>query len=58
MEDGDRVAAFGAYSGVYKATDRAMTASFAHLYVVRHGKIASMVQYVDSHMVRQALEAS
>jgi ketosteroid isomerase-like protein len=55
MEDGDRVAAFGVYSGTYKATGKSMTASFAHLYEVRDGKIASMVQYVDSQMVVQAL---
>jgi ketosteroid isomerase-like protein len=55
MEDGDRVAAFGAYHGTYKATGKSMTASFAHLYHVKDGKIASMVQYVDSHMVMQAL---
>ena len=55
MEDGDRVAAFGVYSGTYKATGKSMTASFAHLYEVRDGKIASMVQYVDSHMVMKAL---
>jgi ketosteroid isomerase-like protein len=55
MEDGDRVAAFGVYSGTYKATGKSMTASFAHLYQVRDGKIASMVQYVDSHMVMKAL---
>jgi ketosteroid isomerase-like protein len=35
-----------------------MTASFAHLYEVRDGKIASMVRYVDSHMVMQALDVS
>jgi len=57
MEDGDRVAAFGVYHGTYKATEKSMTASFAHLYEVRNGKIASMVQYVDSHMVSQALRA-
>lgn len=57
MEDGDRVAAFGVYSGTYKATGKSMTASFAHLYKVRDGKIASMVQYVDSHTVMQALDA-
>lgn len=55
MEDGDQVAAFGVYSGTYKATGKSMTAHFAHLYKVRDGKIASMVQYVDSHMVVQAL---
>ncbi len=56
LEDGDRVAAFGFYSGTYKATGKSMTASFAHLYRVSDGKIASMVQYVDSHLVMQALE--
>jgi uncharacterized protein len=55
MEDGDRVAAFGVYSGTYKATGKSMKASFGHLYRVRDGKIASMVQYVDSHMVMKAL---
>jgi ketosteroid isomerase-like protein len=57
MEDGDRVAAFGIYTGIYKATGNAMRASFAHLYEVRNGKIARMTQYVDSHMVRKALVA-
>ncbi|KQQ35603.1 ketosteroid isomerase [Rhizobium sp. Leaf306] len=57
MEDGDRVAAFGIYHGTYKGTGKSMTASFAHLYEVRGGKIASMVQYVDSQMVSQALRA-
>lgn len=57
MEDADRVAAFGVYHGTYKVTGKSMTASFAHLYEMRNGKIASMVQYVDSHMVSQALRA-
>jgi uncharacterized protein len=34
-----------------------MQASFAHLYAFRDGKIARMVQYVDSHMVQQAMQA-
>ena len=57
LEDGDRVAAFGVYSGTYNATGKSMQASFAHLYQLRDGKIASMVQYVDSHMVMKALSA-
>jgi uncharacterized protein len=56
LEDGDRVAAFGVYSGTYKATGRAMRAAFAHLYEVMDGKIVRMTQYVDTHMVRQALD--
>ena len=53
--DGDQVVAFGEYSGTYKATGRSMRAAFAHHYTLRNGKIARMVQYVDSYMVRQAL---
>jgi uncharacterized protein len=57
IEQGNRIAAFGFYSGTYKATGRFMQASFAHLYIFRDGKIARMVQYVDSHMVQQAMRA-
>jgi ketosteroid isomerase-like protein len=53
--EGDHVVAFGEYSGTYKATGRSMRAAFAHHYTLRSGKIVRMVQYVDSHMVRQAL---
>jgi uncharacterized protein len=58
LEDGDRVAAFGVYSGTYNATGKSMRASFAHLYQVRDGKIASMTQYVDTAMVRKALKST
>ena len=55
LEDGDRVAAFGVYSGTYKATGRSMRAAFAHLYQVRDGKIVSMTQYDDTLVVSRAL---
>ncbi len=55
LADGDRVAAFGVYSGTYKATGKSMQATFAHLYEVRDGKIRSMTQYVDTVMVAKAL---
>jgi uncharacterized protein len=55
LADGDRVAAFGIYSGTYKATGKSMTAAFAHLYEVKDGKIARMTQYVDTAMVQKAL---
>ncbi|AOO79207.1 nuclear transport factor 2 family protein [Bosea vaviloviae] len=55
LEDGDHVAAFGVYSGTYKATGKSMRATFAHLYALRDGKILRMTQYVDTAMVRQAL---
>jgi ketosteroid isomerase-like protein len=55
LEDGDRVAAFGVYSGTYKATGKSMRSPFAHLYLVNNGKIATMVQYVDTVLVQKAL---
>jgi ketosteroid isomerase-like protein len=55
LADGDRVAAFGVYSGTYRATGKAMTATFAHLYRLQEGKIVSMEQFVDSHPVQLAL---
>jgi len=55
VADGARVAAFGVYSGTYRKTGKAMSASFAHLYHLEDGEIVRMEQYVDSHQVRQAL---
>lgn len=58
VTEGDQVVAFGTYSGTYGATGRSMRAAFAHHYTLRGGKIVRMVQYVDTHMVRRALESS
>jgi len=55
LADGDRIAAFGVYSGVYRQTGKAMQASFAHLYRVQNNKIVDMQQFVDSAMVREAM---
>lgn len=55
MADSDQVAAFGVYSGTYRKTGIAMTATFAHLYRLKDGKIVAMEQYVDSAMVLRAL---
>ncbi|MFT3937807.1 nuclear transport factor 2 family protein [Rhodopseudomonas sp.] len=55
LADGDRVAAFGVYSGTYKATGKSMRAAFAHLYEIEDGKIRRMTQYVDTVMVAKAL---
>jgi len=54
LEDGDKVAAFGVYSGTFVATGKAMTAPFAHLYTLRDGKIITMHQYVDTVLVARA----
>mgnify|MGYP000677471518 CR=1 FL=1 len=55
LADGDRVAAFGVYSGTHKATGKSMTSPFAHYYELRDGKIIRMRQYVDTVLVARAL---
>jgi uncharacterized protein len=57
LADGDQVAAFGVYSGTYRSTGKAMTATFAHLYKLRDGKIIRMEQYVESAKVLEAMQA-
>ena len=55
VAEGERVVAFGRYSGTYKATGRSVTAPFAHLWTVRHGKITGFVQYTDTAKVLEAV---
>jgi len=43
------------YSGIYRRTGKAMSATFAHLYRLDGGKIVTMEQVVDSQQVQQAL---
>ncbi|SPL69623.1 nuclear transport factor 2 family protein [Acinetobacter stercoris] len=56
LADGDKVAAFGVYSGTYKQTGKAFEAAFAHLYHLKDGKIVTMQQIVDSALVNDALK--
>lgn len=55
IADGDKVAAFGVYSGIYKATGKSMTSPFAHYYELRESKVIRMRQYVDTVLVSRAL---
>lgn len=52
--EGERVVAFGAYGGTYKATGQAMSAPFAHLWTVRDARIVGFVQYTDTAKVLEA----
>lgn len=53
--EGERVVAFGAYGGTYKATGQTMRAPFAHLWTVRAGQIVGFIQYTDTAKVMEAL---
>jgi len=53
---GDTVIGTGFYRGTYKGTSRSMSASFAHVFTLKGGKIVRFVQYVDSKKVWEAIE--
>lgn len=57
IENGDRVVALGVYSGVARATGKAMRASFAHVWRIRDGKLDRFDMYADTALVQAALAA-
>jgi ketosteroid isomerase-like protein len=54
--DGDKIMAFGTYSGTYKATNKYFEARVAHLWKLKEGKIIRFEQFVDSKTVFDALK--
>lgn len=48
LADGDRVAAFGTYSGVGRSTGQPLLAPFVHLWTVADGQLRRFDQYTDS----------
>ncbi|MDE2486842.1 MAG: nuclear transport factor 2 family protein [Alphaproteobacteria bacterium] len=58
LGDGDRVAVFGTYTGVARATGRALKAPFVHAWTVAGGKLVRFVQHTDSAAWNAALAAS
>lgn len=55
VAQGDKVFAYGNYSGVYKATGRTLNARVAHLWTLAGGKVTHFEQFVDSHTVQLAI---
>ena len=53
---GDKVAAYGTYSGTYKATGKYFEARVTHLWKLKDGKIVSFEQFVDSKTVVDAMK--
>jgi hypothetical protein len=49
------VVSLGAYSGTFKATGKAMTAPFAHAWIVRGDRISRFIQYTDTIKIREAM---
>lgn len=57
VDGGASIVVLGHYSGSYKATGKSFRAPFAHVWKVRDGKILRFVQYTDTVLVQQALQA-
>ncbi len=55
LDAGDRVVSLGTYSGMYKATGREVRAQFAHVWVVREGRVHSFQQYTDTKQFADAV---
>lgn len=55
VAQGDKVFAFGTYSGTYVKTGKYFSARVAHLWKIHSDKIVSFEQFVDSHTVVNAM---
>lgn len=55
VASGDKVFAYGTYSGIYKATGKNFKARVAHLWKLKEGKIIHFEQFVDSKTVWDAM---
>ena len=51
LAEGDKVIAYGTYTGINKQTGKSLEARVAHLWKLKEGKIVSFEQFVDSQTV-------
>ena len=56
VSEGDKVVAFGTYSGVFKQTNKHFEARVAHIWKLQAGKIISFEQIVDSKSVSDSMK--
>jgi len=56
VAQGDTVVALGDYSGTFKATGKAFTAPFAHVWKFEGGKVASFHQHTDTAVHMRPLQ--
>jgi ketosteroid isomerase-like protein len=56
VANGDRVVAFGTYTGTYKKTNKSLAARVAHIWKLKDGKIISFEQFVDSQTVNDSMK--
>lgn len=56
VASGDKVVAYGTYSGIYKLTDKPFTVRVAHVWKLKEGTIISFEQFVDSQPVNDVMK--
>jgi ketosteroid isomerase-like protein len=56
LADGNKVMAYGKYTGTYRKTNKYFEARVAHLWKLDAGKIISFEQFVDSKIVFDTLQ--
>jgi len=54
--ENERVVCLGSYTGVNKATGKALRAPFAHIWRISDGKLARFDMYTDTLLVRRSME--
>lgn len=56
IDGGNTIVSLGHYGGVCRGTGKPMRAQFAHVFRVKHGKIAAFQQYADTLATAHAME--
>lgn len=57
-DGGESIVAEGRYTGVHRASGRAVDAQFAHILTFHNGKLIRFQQYTDTAQVREAVTAT
>jgi ketosteroid isomerase-like protein len=55
VDGGDSIVGIGTYTGVYRATGKAMTARVTHVWDLKDGKVTRFEQFTDTLLVAQAM---
>lgn len=55
LDAGDRQVGIGTYSGVFRATGKAMRARVAHVWTLRDAQIVGFEQFTDTLLVTRAM---
>ena len=57
IDGGETVVALGQYTGTAIATGKSLQVDFAHIWKLQDGKVIRFVQYVDTLLAQQSLQA-